>query len=103
MRHTCWIVVGFMAAAVATPAALAQTGVDPHARAYQGSMDPHLTRQEALARAEEHLRALGPAGARLARVEESEVAVVAELRGPDGRPAGRVVVDRRTGWVRTEP
>lgn len=103
MRHMHWILVGLLAAGVAASPALGQMGRDPHATAYQGSLDPHLTRQEALTRAEEHLRAMGPAGARLGRVEESDVLVEAEVVAPDGGRTGRIVVDRRTGWVRTEP
>jgi hypothetical protein len=98
-----WIAIGLLAAAIAAPPALAQTGVDPHAGASMRSVQPHLTRQEALALAEEHLRAVGPTGARLWRVQESDILVTAELIGPDGGPAGRVVVDVRTGAVRTEP
>jgi len=103
MRWTRWIVLGVLAVGAITPPALAQTGVDPHAGASLRSLQPHLTRQEALPLAEEHLRAVGPAGARLGRGEESDILVTAELIGPDGGPAGRVVVDVRTGSVRTEP
>lgn len=103
MKRFHWVILGLLVAGVAAPPALAQTQRDPHARAYQDSMNPHLTRQEALTRAEEHLQAMGPAGARLGRVEESDVLVEAEVVAPDGGRTGRIVVDRRTGWVRTEP
>ncbi len=103
MRKTLWMAIGVLAVAASPPPALAQAGVDPHAGASARSLQPHLTRQEALTLAEEHLRAVGPSGARLGHVQESDILVTGELIGPDGGPAGRVVVDVRTGSVRTEP
>ena len=103
VRNPAWLVVGLLAAAVAARPALAQTATDPHARAYERSLASHLTREEALGLAEEHLRAAGPAAARLGVATISDVLATVEILRPDGKPAGRVIVDRRTGWVRTEP
>jgi len=83
--------------------AVGQRPDDPHGRAYERGLSIHLTREQAAAIAREHLEALGRSGFKIGRITESDPYFVVEVVTPEGSVVETLLVDKRTGWVRSEP
>lgn len=83
--------------------AVGQRPDDPHGRAYERGLSIHLTREQAATIAREHLETLGRSGFKIGKIAESDPYIVVEVVNPEGSMVDTLLVDKRTGWVRSEP